>query len=217
MSFLNAIKGAIFEEDPNAKAQPAIVPPPTAAAPAAPVTAGQATSPAISSENAEMIDVIRKATLGRKTAYTALLEAANKLANVIPDANTRIKAAYAMVGGEQRTAETIIGAIDIHISDVDAEQRRLAAQLETSAMAQVNKLRDQANQLTEANADRQRQIEALQKQISTTANDIAELTTTAASNQQKIDASGAQGARAIQVVRGELESQRALLSTLLSS
>jgi len=90
MSWLNAVKGAIFEEDPNAPKQEA--PAKTVTVMAGNVPAGQPMQMS-APVNAEFVAAIRKAVLGRNTALTQLMAMADKLTSIIPDPTQRLKAA----------------------------------------------------------------------------------------------------------------------------
>jgi chromosome segregation ATPase len=207
MSWINAVKGAIFEETPGDTTVPA----PVAANPSNP-----SVPTAAPTVDADMVTAIKKTTLARKTAYTALLEAADKLTNVIPDSNTRIKAAYAMVSGEQRTIDTIVNALDIHINDVDSEKARFAQQSKSLHDTDVAAVRTQADTLAATNARLQQQIAELNQQVNANAASIATLAQQADVRQQELDRAAAQFAASAQIVRAEFEQQRATLTTLLS-
>jgi chromosome segregation ATPase len=219
MSFMNALKGAIWEQDPNAtpQAQPQA---PVAQSTSRPVGS---TAPMVSSVNDEMVQAIKRNTLSRKTPYTALLEAADKLANVIPDPNMRLKAAYAMVG-EQRTVEAIMKALDIHISDVDGEKMRFGQATDQRRKTELGSLTTQLTQLNTSTEQMQTEITNLHariQQLNTTINDNTvkanELAAQVNSRGAEYDATVAQFENAAQLVRGELEQQRIAISSTLSS
>jgi chromosome segregation ATPase len=208
MSWINAVKGAIFEDSVPAN-QPATVPANTPVLPAGSVATSVPTA------QSEMIATIRNTTLARKTAYTALLEAADKMISIIPDVNTRLKAAYAMVGGEQRTVNTIIQALDVHISDVDGEKGRFAQFTQQQYANEVESVRTQAANLTADTQRIQQQIAELNQQVATNTNRVAELNQQADTRQRELDSAVSQFNASAQVVRSEFEQQRSSLATIL--
>jgi chromosome segregation ATPase len=217
MSFLNSIKGAIWEDDPNATQQSA-APASPAATPSVVATRNVS---AASSVNAEMVAAIRTNTLNRKTPYTALLETATKLESVIPDEVTRIKAAFATVGG-QRTVESILQAIDVHVSDVDGERMRFAQATEQRRKTELSSLNAALTQVNESTAQMQANIEALNRQIQTANETINANTIKASDLSSQIFARTAEFDQAQQqfdaaagVVRGTLEQQRTAISSIL--
>jgi chromosome segregation ATPase len=133
----------------------------------------------------EMADTIRKAALGRKTPFTALCEASDKLLNVIADAPTRMKAAYAMVGSESRSIDQISKAIDIHIADVDGEKMRFLQATRNKRAVEVDGLKSKASDLERAGKDLQKEYESLQSRS-------AELVSAIGTNRSQIDSTNAE-------------------------
>jgi predicted nucleic acid-binding Zn-ribbon protein len=214
MSIVNAFKNAIWEsEEPTQQTQQ---PAPTVK----PVSGGTSVGTGV---NAEMVQAIKTNTLNRKTPYTALLEAAEKLASVIPDQVTRLKAAYAMVG-EQRTVGAILQAIDVHISDVDGERLRFNQASDQRRKTELSSLTAASQQLAEANksmngeiAAMQERIRALTDSIITNEGKVSELTAQLNSRTLEFDLAVQQFDAATNTVRAELEQQRAAISSTLTS
>jgi chromosome segregation ATPase len=206
MSWVNAVKGAIFEDASTNNTMP----PPVAAQPAT-------GTPTVSvGVDVEMVNAIKKTTLARKTAYTALLEAADKMISVIPDGNTRLKAAYAMVAGEQRTIDTIVNALDVHISDVDGERLRFTQQTGQLMASEVETLKAQAASLDATTNQLRDQITSLTQQVADNVAKSAALVTQATTRSVELEQAANKFAAAAQSVRSEFEQQRVSLSTILS-
>lgn len=220
MGLFDGLKGLVFEEDPKAAATP------TAAAPqvAVPAQAGAApiiAAPATVGLNTAMIEAIRKATLSRNTAFTQLAQAAEALADLIPDQTMRLKAAY-RTNGAGRTAKQIAEAIDVHLQDVSGEELRFNSMIETKLRTEVGSLNQLAADAEAAvNSDHAR-IEQLTAQIATLQQDIVQKTATA--NQAKIDAatraaeieqSRNEFKAAANTVRTELEVMKNAITTTL--
>jgi len=188
MAWLDAVKGAIFNPDPNAPAEQA---------PTTTVKAGNI-SPGIpmtmsSPVNPEFVAAIRKAVFGRNTALTQLMAAADKLVSIIPDASTRLKAAYATVA-DGRTVKQIADAVDVHLSDVDGEEQKFQRAIEGKAQTEVAPLEQRSHLASQA-------IEAAQQQITQANARIVELTTQIGQQQQE----QIQSAQAAQAKKQELE------------
>jgi chromosome segregation ATPase len=128
----------------------------------------------------EMATAIKKATLARKTPFTALLEASDKLAGVIADASTRLKAAYATIGNEFRSIDQISKSIDLHISDVDGEKMRFLQATQNKRALEVNGLKSKISGLEKENRDLQKEYDELQKRSS-------ELVTSIGNNRVQIE------------------------------
>lgn len=158
MSFLNAVKGAIWNEDPSERKSQTPPQPTKAAAPAG-------TTPAIqpisfnTSVNSEMVEALRAVIQGRKTAFTALDEQAAKLESIIPDVVTRMRAAFATVN---RPAKDVIQAIDIHISDINGEVMKFKSHSTAEKAGQVGTLRAQAKALVDSAPSITAQIQELE-------------------------------------------------------
>lgn len=219
-SWMDAVKGAIWEDTaaPNA---PASVSAPASVTTVAP--ASQTSTASYTAVNQDMVKAIKSNTLARKTPYTALLEAADKLANVIADPTTRMKAAYAMVG-EQRTVDAIMKAIDIHISDVDGEKLRFAQTTEQKRNAELGALKQQSAQLAASNDAMQKEIAALQERIQTLSTNVAantskgmELDAQINTRSIEFDSVSREFELAAQTVRNELEQQRIAITSTLTS
>lgn len=219
-SWLDKVQGAIWEDTKPAAPAPAAQSPVTA-----PISSGVPTSPVAtySTVNQDMVKAIKANTLSRKTPYTALLEAADKLANVIPDPITRMKAAYAMVG-EQRTVDAIMKAIDIHVSDVDGEKLRFTQSTEQKRTAELGSLKQQASQLAASTDQMQKEIVSLQERIQMLSGNVTtnitkgnELDAQISARNIEFDTVARDFELAAQTVRNELEQQRVAVTSTLSS
>jgi hypothetical protein len=216
MSWLNAIKSAVYETPPEAApvAAPTTASVGTVSAPAA-VTLG----PVV---NTDMVAAIRKAVFGRNTAFTQLLTASEALADVIPDPTMRLKAAH-KTGGAGRTGKQIADAVDVHLQDVDGEELRFKnlidskIQNEVGAIdSQVATATSQAQQAAAEIEQLQHRIGGLQKLITDMNGKATELSAQSVAKRAEFDTALSQFKVAANAVRTELNgSKTAILSTLV--
>ena len=216
--FLEAAKSAIYETpiDPNADNTKGAVP--TGAG-----LAGhpQSAAPMAVGVNQDMVSAIKKVTFGRNTAFTQLLSAAEALADVIPDATMRLKAAH-KTAGAGRTGKQIADAVDVHLQDVDGEEMRFKAAVDAKASAEIGTIEAQAAVATQQIQQAQAEIQQAQQRIAELTSQIGQLTQTAATAQAQVvqkrgelEAAQAQFKLAAQAVRNELSANKAaILSTL---
>jgi len=218
----SSIKGALFEADPAAAA---------ANAEAAKTTqqtarpAGQPTGQVYSLNagvNPEFIAAIKKAVFGKQTALTSLVEAAEKLANIIPDQATRYKAAYA-TAGNGRTVQQIAAAADIHLADVEGEELRFKAAVEAKLGGEAAAAEVAAQQAASAIQQANSTIEQLQRQIADQQARVGQLTqqqaeasSAAHSKRAEMQLTGDQFKAAAQVVRNEIATLRSAVVSSLS-
>lgn len=197
----------------GAAAQPKLATQPFGAVPStAPVAGGN-----------EFITALRNAIKARQSAYTALLGAADKLANIIPDANTRLKAAFATVQGEGRGLKEVIGAIDVHVSDLEGQRLQFASALQKQKDAAIGTLQRELDGLTPSNESAAAQIKSMSEQIAqlqglmqtnqqratTLQGEIAAQTSNFTTSEQSFNA-------ALTIVKAELEGQKTAVMSVLS-
>lgn len=191
-------------------------------APAATPTAHVNVYSASVAQDPDMVSSIRKATLARKTPYTALLEAAEKLVNVIPDQATRLKAAFAMVGTESRSVAQIGKSLDMHVQDAEGEKLRFFQATAAKRESQVGDLKRKIVSLQTTNTNLQAEIASLQERMAKLTGDVSRNTVDISAASTEADAKESdivkvekQFEGAVQFVKDELEQQRRLiLSTL---
>lgn len=195
---------------------------PAAAKPAQGVPgAAQMVSPSMTANN-EFVTALRNAIKGRATAFTALLQAADKLAGIIPDPNTRLKAAFATVQGEGRGLKEVVGAIEVHMSDLEGQRAQFTAAMEKQKSQALGTLQGELQGLQPANENAQRQIASMSEQIQQLQALIGKNSARAGELQGQINAEGARFSTsqqefetALTIVKSELEGQKtAVLSTL---
>jgi hypothetical protein len=219
-SFLKSVLGSFVELDEA----PSAVQPQQAKAPQQPaMPIGQPAQGIHPIINRDMYDSLIKTVLARKTPYTALIEASQRLEAVIPDEGTRIKSAYVMVTTDgQRSMSTITQAIDVHIRDIDGELMRFKATTEQANASKVGALRANADGVSaRVQASRQR-IEAMTKEIETLTlkinEDVVEeqrLRAEADAAEREVENIAIQFQDAAQTVRDELIARKTSLSTLI--
>jgi hypothetical protein len=218
MAWLDAIKNAVLL-DPGTSDKPVAPPVQQQAAAVMGTTAlaGAAYGPQASPE---FVAAIRKVVLSRNTALTQLLTAADKLVAIIPDPNTRFKAAFA-TAGDGRTPKQVADAVDIHLADVDGEEARFKQAIDAKVASEVGGAERRAAAATSAITANTQQIEQLQArvaelatQIGTFQQDVAQATADAANKRAEIEQATAQFKMAAQVVKQELQGHK---STILSA
>ncbi len=211
----SAIKGALFEEDPNA-AKPSPTAQPAAVAAAAPSNVGAA----VAADNT-FVAALRQAIKARSSAFTNLLAAADKLASIIPDPATRLRAAFA-TSGEGRSPKEVVDAITVHISDLEGQKLQFQRALEGQRAAKLGGLQAELDALKPANdnaaaqiASMTQSIQQLQQLIATNTARAGELQGQLSAESANFTASAQQFEVALTIVKQELEGQKtAVLSTL---
>lgn len=218
----SSIKNAIFVDE-VAKPQQQVAAAPAQTAQHAQVSAGSAPQAMQPADNT-FIEALRKAVKGRATAFTSLLAAADKLANIIPDPNTRLKAAYATVSGEGRGLKEVIGAIDIHVADLEGQKLQFMSAVDNQRNAAIGSLESELNSIGPANQSAAQQIQAMTQQIQQLQELISkntvretEIKGKIAAEQARFTVSQQQFESALVLVKNELESQRAAIMSTLTS
>lgn len=184
-----------------------------------PLGSAPPTSIAAAPEN-QFITALRTAIKGRQSAYTQLLAAADKLVTIIPDANTRLKAAYATTG---RNVVEVVQAIDVHISDLESQRMQFGAALEKTKNDALGTMQNELNGLdpsvtsmTATITSLSQQIQDLQQRIGTATARKAELSTQISLKTNEFTSSEQQFAQALTVVKGELDGQKSIVQSVLS-
>lgn len=163
--FLSSLKDMIIEEDTPPKKtveeeSPAAAPAAAGAAPAragaatagAPASAPRAPAPVHVPTDSPMFTNLMSLTLARQTAYTALTEAMEPLADIIPDEMTRYRAAFAVIK-KNRTLDQVVQAIDLqHLEALDQEVARFSVQAKSKEYTDVQAKQEEATKL-KANID----------------------------------------------------------------
>lgn len=226
MSFLQGLRDAVFEADPNApKAAPAPAPAVQGQTPGLTITASNI-SPGVPMAMAAPVDAtfvgaIKKAVFGRNTALTQLMATADKLANIIPDPSQRLKAAFA-TAGDGRTVKQIADAVDVHLSDVDGEELKFKQVLDSKAQTEVAPLEQQHQAAMSQIQAAQNEIQAAQQRIADLNASIANLSTQASqaaqgaqAKKQELDTMAVSFKAAANAVRTELQQNKAVIMTAL--
>lgn len=144
MGFMDKLKAAVYEPTAEQAAQTqAQVTATTGLGVASMTTPGGQAFSTIASVNSNMVAAIKKVTFGRNTAFTQLLAASEALADVIPDQVMRLKAAHKTAGGG-RTGRQIAEAVDVHLADVDSEERKFGSMIDSKIASDVGAIEQQA-------------------------------------------------------------------------
>lgn len=165
--------------------------------------------------NPEFIAAIRKAVFGKTTALTSLIEAADKLQNIIPDQTTRFKAAYA-TAGSGRTVQQIAAAADIHLADVEGEELRFKAAVDNKLGTEISHLEATASSAATQITNLQRQLEETQQRILQLTQQQAEASAQASQKKIELQTTSEQFKAAAQTVRSEIQALRQTVLTSLT-
>jgi hypothetical protein len=214
------IKGAIFEDGPSTPAQAKPAPTQDSRAPAPNITMPPH---ALAPVNDKYADALRTVLKSRSSAFSALLQGADKLVAIIPDPNTRLKAAYEMVKGEGRGVREIAAAIEVHASDLEAQRMQFNSAIEKEKQATLGALQAELDRLGPNSETALKQIESLTAQIQTLQQVVnqnqarhAEIGSQIAMETGRIETSKQQFDSALTLVKAELEGQKNIILTALS-
>lgn len=214
----NAIKGAIFTDEPGAPS---------------PAPQGQVTvtasniKPAVAATispgvNAEFVAAIRKGVFAKNTALTQLITAADALEKIIPDQITRFRAAFA-TAGTGRTPQQIISAVDIHLADVDGEVARFKVALDQQLGAEIQQAALAAQSSDSIIANGQAELERIQQRITEVQQQMAaanqrrgEQLALKSQKEAELQHTESAFALAANAVRAELTNIKSTVSTALS-
>ena len=197
----------VFVETDEDKAQPAA----TASVTARPST----TSAPVSAVDPDMIASLQKVIDSRKTPYTALLEASQKLASVIPDETQRLKAAFVTVSGD-RSLGDIVKAIDIHVSDLEGQVMRFRQTTAAQISTKVGAKRAQATSFSTEIESNKGEIDRLNARNNDLASQVQTLTVQADADEQEIGAVQARFETAVTFLTNNLTATKQHLSSVLS-
>lgn len=219
MSWLEKFKDAVLVDEPGGQAAPA---PAGTKAPVGGFTVMGTAPVQPAGVNPEFLAAIKKVVMARNTAMTQLLAAADRLANIIPDATTRFKAAAA-TASDGRTVPQILAAVDIHLQDVDGEEARFKAAINAKMTTEVGALEGTANSLRtmiEAAQNEmqaaQNRIQELSQRVATANNELLDAQNAAAAKRGEIEQLQLQFAAAANVVRQELTAHKSTIQSALS-
>lgn len=212
------LKGLVMESEPGDEGH----------APAAPTKATQpmATSgfiaPPLSTGpvlDPNLMQHLQSVVTKRRSTFTSLLEASEKLRSIIPDDLTRLKAAAVSVGGDKAA---ILRDVDIHMNDLDAEAQGFQRFADSEAAAKIGTLKATADRCeqTATQADQrvvqlQQEIQQLQQQAADQRNQGRQAVSDAQIEQQELDRKSQAFAAALAATKGSLQSQKQVLTTSL--
>lgn len=122
---------------------------------------------------------VRESIFSRTTAYTSLMDAAEKLSSIIPDPVQRLKAAH-VTSSTGRTVQQIADAVPMHLADIEGEGIRFKQAIEAkrsqvigalnakkvSADAAIKSANEEIERLTQ-------RIQQLHQQMANAQNDSA--------------------------------------------
>jgi len=199
----------VFVETDDDKASPAAT---------APVTARPSTTSApvsVSVVDPDMVATLQKVIDSRKTPYTALLEASQKLASVIPDETQRLKAAFVTVSGD-RSLSDIVKAIDVHVSDLEGQVMRFRQTTAAQISTKVGAKRAQATSFSTEIESNKGEIDRLNARNNDLASQVQTLTAQADADEQEIGAVETRFEAAVTFLTNNLTATKQHLSSVLS-
>jgi hypothetical protein len=106
----------------------------------------------------------QKTVSSRKSPFNALVQAADRLQDFIPDEVGRLKAAYALCG-EKWSPEVLALAIHNHIADIDSVCAKAKSSKSMHAGERAQQLRSESADLNQKNASLQAEIDALKARL----------------------------------------------------
>lgn len=171
----------------------------------------------------KMVLDLREVAMTRNTPFKTLVEASQRMATIIPDERTRLKAAFATISGDgTRTAASITDAIILHINDVETERRNFKIRSDQQRAATCAAPAAQADSISkEIESKRQQILQArdsiakLEQGIGADQTQEAELRSTAIAAEQKITQVETAFNGAVDIVVGELKQRQADLVSVL--
>ncbi len=123
---------------------------------------------------AEMLDIpfdypgivafFQKTVSGRKSPFNALVQAADRLQEFIPDEVSRLKAAYALCG-DKWSPEVLALAIHNHIADIDSVCAKAKSSKSLNAGERSRQLRAESADLKQQNPGMQVEIDRLKTRL----------------------------------------------------
>jgi hypothetical protein len=116
------------------------------------------------SDYAGIVAFFQKKVSARKSPYNALVNAADRLSEFIPDDTSRLKAVLA-VCGEQWPLDALSLAISAHISDIELARTKAKSNTHRFAKDRAAHLRKQADGLEERNAKIMDEIRSLKDSL----------------------------------------------------
>ncbi len=166
-----------------------------------------------------IVQHLQQKVMSRRTAFTSLLEAAEKLKDFIPDDLKRLQAAAKTNGGDKAA---VLNAIEVHIKDLDMEAANFKRFADSEAQTKVAALTASADQADQAATGAEQRIQALQAEIAqlhTTIGDkraaAAQARSEASAAQSDLDAKSQAFVGALTAVKGSLVQQKSVLATQL--
>ena len=113
---------------------------------------------------AGIVAFFQKKVSARRSPYNALVNAADRLSEFIPDDTSRLKAVLA-VCGEQWPLDALSLAISAHISDIELARTKAKSNTNRYAKDRAAHLRNQADELKERNAKIKDEIRSLKESL----------------------------------------------------
>jgi hypothetical protein len=100
---------------------------------------------------AGIVAFFEKTVTDRKSPYSALVKAADRLEEYVPNEINRLKAAYALCG-DQWSPDVLSFAISTHIADIDHARKKARSNRHDAAAGHAGELRNRAERIKQENA-----------------------------------------------------------------
>jgi len=167
----------------------------------------------------DILQLLQNKVNSRRTPFTSLLEASEKLRPFIPDDITRLKAAAANNGGDK---SAILSAIDVHVNDLDAEAGNFKRFTDNEARTKVQAFTvDADTRENDASQAEQRinqlstEIQQLQQRVNDQRNAAVTARQNATSEQSELDRKVSAFNLALTTAKNSLAQQKQVLTTQL--
>ena len=171
MAFLDLIKNAIFEEEPQSKQAAAVAPqgarrPAPVAGPSTPAVAASFTSSPAASDNQFYTRLAKQTDLAVVPELAKIEAFAAPLVAIIPDKSVRYKAALATAQSQVGlTKESILNGFDSLLTVLDSSAASFSKQSNEVAKTEVEGKTEKINQLSATIQLKQQEIAGLQQEV----------------------------------------------------
>jgi predicted nucleic acid-binding Zn-ribbon protein len=173
--------------------------------------------------NTEMVDELKRVVTKRISPFTTLEEKAVAMATAIPDETMRTRAAFSILAAEGRPVNDIIKAIDMHVVDIDGEQNRFAAAVNSAKTSKSSTIRSEIANLEKTIVSDQDLVQRLQQQINDAVGrvvvnqqQVTEKNAAVTAVEADFDSKIVQFTAAAEAVKASLIARKNVLSSILS-
>ena len=226
-----AAKDLVWQEEPQRNAR-AAAPAPAAANLPKPVAQNNANPAptnvtALAPNSNPIAEELLRLIMNRPTAFSALGEAIGALQGISMDEGTRYRSAFAVIAKtQQRTADQIAQAIDVHLSVLESESERFNRQSKQAEQAEITErcklvadlnaaVDSDKRQIDKLRADTEALIRKIQDEVAHKQARASQLTQEVEQKKQAILQTTQQFESAIGIVKKQLANERAKMEEYL--